>query len=146
MRLNVQTDYALRLVMDLAVNDEQLMTIADVAKRFGISKNHLMKVANTLGREGVIETVRGRSGGLRLGRPPSEIVVGDVVRCMEMDFAVVECFKGRNGNCLITPACRLKGALYDAVQAFLAVLDRYTVEDLVKRNPSLRALLNVKAA
>jgi len=146
MRLNVQTDYALRLIMDLAVKREKLVNIADVAKRYGISKNHLMKVANTLGREGVIETVRGRSGGLRLGRPPSEIIVGDVVRCMEVDFAVVECFKGRNGNCLITPACRLKAALYDAVQAFLAVLDRYTVEDLVKRNPSLRALLNPKAA
>jgi len=146
MRLNVQTDYALRLVMDLAVNHEQLVTIADVAKRVGISKNHLMKVANTLGREGGIETGRGRSGGLRLGRPPSEIIVGDVVRCMEMDFAVVECFKGRDGKCLITPACRLTGVLYDAVQAFIAVLDRYTVEDLVKRNPSLLALLNPKAA
>jgi len=146
MRLNVQSDYALRLLMDLAVNRDRLMTIADVAERFGISKNHLMKVANTLGRNGAIETVRGRAGGLRLGRPASEITVGEVVRCMEGDFAIVECFQGGKGQCLITPACRLKGVLHEAMEAFLAVLDRYTIEDLVKRNPALAALLDMEAA
>lgn len=146
MRLNVQSDYALRLLMDLAVNRDRLMTIADVAERFGISKNHLMKVANTLGRNGAIETVRGRAGGLRLGRPASEITVGEVVCCMEGDFAIVECFQGGKGQCLITPACRLKGVLHEAMEAFLAVLDRYTIEDLVKRNPALKALLDMEAA
>lgn len=146
MRLNLQTDYALRLLMHLAVNEDRLCTIADIADRYGISKNHLMKVAHLLGREGFIETVRGRSGGLRLARAASEIVVGDVVRRMEADFAIVECFEGGAGECMITPACRLKGVLNEAVKAFLGALDGYSLGDLVRRNASLRALLEEEAA
>ena len=146
MRLNVQTDYALRLLMHLGVNEGRLVTIAKIAKQFGISKNHLMKVANSLGRERLIETVRGRSGGLRLLQPASAICVGDVVRKMEGDFALVECFLGDKGCCLITPACRLQNVIADAMVAFLAVLDQHTLEDLIAHNSGLRSLLAEDAA
>ncbi|MCK5746946.1 MAG: Rrf2 family transcriptional regulator [Oricola sp.] len=146
MRLNLQTDYALRLLMHLAVNEDRLCTIADVAERYGISKNLLMKVAHLLGREGFIETVRGRTGGLRLGLPADHINVGDVVRRMEADFAIVDCFEGGAGQCMITPSCRLKGVLNEALKAFLAVLVGYTLVDLARRNPRLNALLKEEAA
>ncbi|UUX51890.1 Rrf2 family transcriptional regulator [Nisaea acidiphila] len=141
MRLNVQTDYALRLLMHLAVNPDRLITIREAADRFSVSKTHLMKLANAMSHEGFIQAVRGRSGGLRLARPAGEIRVGDVVRRMENDFAVVECFQAGRGECLITPACRLKGVLNRAVEAFLAELDACTLEDLVRANEPLRLML-----
>ncbi len=144
MRLNVQTDYALRLLMHLAVNGQTLSTIADIAERYRISKNHLMKVAHILGKEGVIETVRGRSGGLRLAKKPDQIVIGKVVRLMEADLVLVECFQ--DGACVITPACRLKGILGEALKGFFDVLDQYTISDLVSRNKKLHGLLSVEAA
>lgn len=145
MRLNLQSDYALRLLMHLAANPDRLVRIRDVADRFRISQNHLMKVAFLLGREGLIQTVRGRAGGLRLARKPQSIRVGDVVRRMEGDIHLVECFSAEPGGCLISGACRLKGALHEALGAFLAVLDRYTIADLTV-NPKLRALLHSEAA
>jgi Rrf2 family nitric oxide-sensitive transcriptional repressor len=146
MRLNLQSDYALRLLMHLAANDDRLVTIGEVAGRFGISQNHLMNVAHLLGREGFIETVRGRSGGLRLAQDAGEIGVGDVVRRMESDLAIVACFQGGDSACLLARACRLKGALHEALEAFLTVLDRYTIGDLTVKNPKLRALLGAGAA
>lgn len=145
MRLNVQTDYALRLLMHLAVNDTELSTIADIAERYRISKNHLMKVAHVLGKNDIIETIRGRAGGLRLAVSADEIVIGDIVRLMEADLALVECFQSGD-ECLITPACRLKGVLGEALDAFLAVLDQYTLEQLVQRNRKLTNLLSTEAA
>jgi Rrf2 family transcriptional regulator, nitric oxide-sensitive transcriptional repressor len=145
MRLNLQSDYALRLLMHLAANPDRLVTIRTVADRFRISQNHLMKVAFLLGREGLIQTVRGRAGGLRLARRPESIRVGDVVRRMEGDIQLVECFSAEPGGCLISRACRLKGVLHEALDAFLGVLDRYTLADLTT-NPKLRALLNQEAA
>ncbi|HEX5006732.1 MAG TPA: Rrf2 family transcriptional regulator [Hyphomonadaceae bacterium] len=144
MRLNLQSDYSLRLLMHLAANPDRLVTIAEVASRFRISQNHLMKVAHLLGREGLIETLRGRAGGLRLALAPDRIRVGDVVRRMEGDIRIVECFSSESG-CLISGACRLKGALHEALDAFLNVLDRYTLADLTK-SPRLRALLHAEAA
>ena len=146
MRLNVQTDYALRLLMHLAVNQGRLCTITEVAERYAISKNHLMKVAHLLGKEGFIETLRGRSGGLRLARKAADINLGDVVRYAEADFAIVECFEGGAGECLITPSCRLKSVLHEAVKAFLGALDGYSLDDLVRRNVHLRDLLDEEAA
>ena len=146
MRLNLQSDYALRLLMQLAANDGELITISQVADRYRISENHLMKVAHTLGREGFIVTVRGRSGGMRLAHGANTIRIGDVVRRMEGDLALVECFPGGAGNCLIVRACRLKGVLNEALEAFLAVLDRYTIADLTANNPRLRNLLENEAA
>lgn len=142
MRLTLQTDYALRLLMHLAVNAPELVTISDVAARYGISKNHLMKVAHALGREGFIETVRGRGGGLRLQRPANAVNVGRVVRTLEASTALVECFPNGNGACLISPACKLKGALLLAQNAFFEVLDGYSVEDLTAGNAALVGLLS----
>ncbi len=141
MRLTVQTDYALRMLMHLACRAGALVTIHEIAERYGISKNHLVKVAHGLGRAGFIETLRGRSGGLRLARPAEEIPVGTVARHTEQNSALVECFPGGSGGCLVMPHCKLKGVLAEAQEAFFAVLDRYTVHDLVKRNPALLELL-----
>src|ERR1700754_2427657 len=124
MRLSSYSDYALRILIFLAVQPEGLPTIAEIADRYGISKNHLMKVAHQLGVGGYIVTVRGRGGGLRLGRPAEEIVLGQVVRFTEQDLAIVECM-GTGNECLLTPSCVLKGVLGEALQAFLAVLDEY---------------------
>jgi len=146
MRLNLQTDYALRLLMHVAVNEEKLSTISEIATRFNISKNHLMKVAHVLGQAKFIETIRGRGGGLRLARAADKIVIGDVVRVTEADLTLVECFQGEGGMCLITPACRLKGILSEALNAFLSVLDQYTIYQLVHRNKNLHNLLMTKAA
>ena len=146
MRLTLQTDYALRMLMHLAIHTDALVTIHEVAERYGISKNHLMKVAHGLGRAGFIETLRGRSGGLRLAKPAEDIPVGAVARHSEQGSALVECFPGGSGGCLITPHCRLKSVLAEAQEAFFTVLDRYTVYDLVKRNPALLDLLAGDAA
>jgi Rrf2 family transcriptional regulator, nitric oxide-sensitive transcriptional repressor len=142
MRLTFSTDYALRLLMLVGLETEHLVTIEEVADRFGISKNHLMKVAYQLGQAGYLETVRGRNGGLRLGKAPSQIVVGEVVRRMEPDFAVVEC-RNPAGYCRITPSCVLRSAMREAVQAFLGKLDQYTLEDLLRPKSKLRHLLGV---
>lgn len=145
MRLNLQSDYALRMLMHLASSPDRLVTIGEVADRFRISHNHLMKVAYLLGKEGLITTVRGRSGGLRLAGRAEKIRVGDVVRRMEGDIHIVECFAAESSGCVISGACRLKGVMHEAVDAFFSVLDRYTLADLVA-NPKLRALLNSEAA
>lgn len=141
MRLTVQTDYALRMQMHLACHAGSLVTIHEIAERYGRSKNHLTKVANALGRAGHIETTRGRNGGIRLARPAKAILVGAVARDSETGSALVECFDGGGGGCLITPCCKLKSALTEAQEAFFRVPDRYTLHDLVKRNPALLELL-----
>ena len=145
MRLTTQTDYALRMLMHLAVNGDRFSTISEIADRYGISKNHLMKVAQTLSGWNVVDAVRGRAGGLRLARKPAEISLGSIARPLESGSALVECFAGDGGECLVTPACRLKGALAEAQEAFFTVLDGYTIEDLVRRNPALRDLLTEAA-
>ena len=146
MRLAVQTDYALRTLMYLANQKQELTTIASIASRYAISKNHLMKIAHTLGRMEIIETVRGRSGGLRLARPAREISIGHIVRALEDDTNMVECFRQGGGQCLITRSCRLKGILAGALEAFYATLDAYTLADLVDGNDELASLFARQAA
>ena len=146
MRLTVHTDYALRMLMHLAVNEGRLVTIAEVAERYDVSKNHLMKVAQALTHLGAVASVRGRNGGLALARAPQEIAIGEIVRPLERESALVECFPSGAGECLITPSCKLKGVLARAQEAFFAVLDEYSIHDLVKRNPVLRDLLAGEAA
>lgn len=141
MRLNVQSDYALRLLMYLAINKDRLCTISEISAHYQISKNHMMKIAQHLGQSGFVSAVKGRSGGLQLGMTPDRIVIGGVVRVMESDFAIAECFGNKSNKCLITPACRLKKVLREAVEAFLAVLDRFTLADLAEENDMLRKLL-----
>lgn len=141
MRLTTYTDYGLRLMMYVGLKGGELATIQEIADAYGISKNHLMKVAYDLGRHGFLETVRGRGGGLKLARPPERIKLGDVVRRMEDDFVLVECFEPGSDHCRITQACRLKGVLGEALKAWLAVLDKYTLADLLGRNPALAKTL-----
>ncbi len=131
MRLTNFSDYALRVLMYAAVRREHLITIEETAERYGISRTHLMKVANLLTRSGYLTAVRGRAGGLRLGRSPDQIGLGDVVRATEPDFELVECFGTSGGHCRITPNCRLRSVLGEALTAFVATLDRYTLADLL---------------
>jgi Rrf2 family nitric oxide-sensitive transcriptional repressor len=132
MRLMSFTDFALRLLMYAAARDGQLVRIEEVANIFNISRGHLMKVANALTRAGFMTAVRGRSGGLQLARPPHAIALGDVVRATEPDFALVECFEQGN-QCIITRHCRMRGILHESLDAFNAVLDKYTLADLMLR-------------
>jgi len=132
MRLTNFSDYALRLLMYAAAREGELVTIEETAARYGISRTHLMKVANLLTRAGYLTAVRGRSGGLRLGMPQEAIRLGDVVRATEPDFDLVECFAA-GGACRITPICRLRGVLGEALLAFVSVLDGYTLADLALR-------------
>ena len=146
MRLTVYTDYALRVLMYVAVRPEPLPTIGQIADAYQISRNHLMKVVYELGQAGYLETVRGKNGGLRLARKPQEIGLGRLVRETEPDMALVPCFDPIRAQCAITPACRLRGALAEARAAFLAVLDGYTGGDLVGNGASLQALLGLAPA
>jgi Rrf2 family nitric oxide-sensitive transcriptional repressor len=142
MRLTVYTDFSLRVLMFLALKSAELATIAEIAKAYRISKNHLMKVAHQLGRAGYVETVRGKGGGLRLARHPDDIVIGEVVRHTEPDMALVPCFAPDDVSCSILPSCALRGALAEARDAFLSALDDYTLADLVRPRAPLRRLLS----
>lgn len=144
MRLTTYTDYALRLLMYVAVKDDGLATIGEVAAGYGISRNHLMKVAHQLGVAGYVATVRGRSGGLRLAKPAKAIGLGDVVRDTEQDMALVPCFDPADKSCTIRSCCVLRRALQKASAAFLAELDGYTLADLVKPRAPLRAVLAIE--
>lgn len=129
MRITSYTDYSLRVLIYLAVNDGQRCTIREIAGAYDISRNHLTKVVHQLQRHGYILTTRGKQGGLALARSPERINVGAVFRDMEPDAALVECFSA-DGRCVITPHCRLKSLFYEALQAFQAVLDGYTLADI----------------
>lgn len=146
MRLTVYSDYALRLLMYLAVKEDELATIAEIAEAYGISKNHLTKVAHELGLAGYVETVRGRGGGLRLARASERIFLGEVVRHTEPDMALVPCFAPVDDDCVIERCCVLRKALQRASDAFLAVLDGYTLADLTKPRTALRSLLAIPGA
>jgi Rrf2 family nitric oxide-sensitive transcriptional repressor len=132
MRLTTYTDYALRTLMYLAANRDRLVTIQDIADAHGIAKNHLTKVVHQLGILGVIESLRGRNGGLRLGKEPDQINIGAVVRSTEPDFYMAECFDPGKNHCIMSPACSLKGVLDSATKAYLAVLDGVTLDHLMK--------------
>lgn len=130
MRLTNFSDYALRMLMYAAVRGSELITIEETAERYRISRTHLMKVANMLTNYGYLTAVRGRSGGLRLAKRPDQIGLGDIVRATEPDFDLVECFT-KDGRCRITPNCRLRGVLGEALSAFISTFDRYTLADLL---------------
>lgn len=135
MRLTDFSDYALRVLMYAAANRDRLITIEEAARVYGISRAHLMKVANQLTRAGFLVAVRGRAGGLKLAKPPERIRIGDVVRATEPDFALVECF-GTGNECVITQRCRLRGMLKEALGAFVGTLDRHTLADLTLKPSS----------
>ena len=146
MRLTDYTDYSLRVLLYLAVSGEGLSTIQDISDAYGISKNHLMKVVQQLSELGWVETVRGRNGGLRLSERTRTLTVGEIVRATESDFALVACLPDQNGErrpCVITPQCRLRSALEAARDAFLAELDRHTIQDVAGPQGPLAALLRI---
>jgi Rrf2 family nitric oxide-sensitive transcriptional repressor len=132
MRLAEYTDYTLRVLMYCAARPQQLVTIGELADHHRVSKNHLMKIVNDLARQGVLETTRGRGGGLRLMKDAEQIRVGDVVRAAETDFRLVECFDPATDQCTLTPSCRLKGLFSDALAAYFKELDRMTLAELTE--------------
>lgn len=147
MQLTLHTDYALRVLMRLAVAPERLATVEEIAGAYEISRAHLVKVVHGLARLGYVETLRGRRGGVRLARPASRIGIGRVVRDTEERFSLVECFDPEARPCRIASACHLRGALREAQEAFLAALDAYTLADLVRpRAASIARLLGVEDA
>ena len=138
MRLTNWTDYSLRVLMYCAAcaQREQPATISEIAEAHGISRSHLTKIVMTLSGMGLLETTRGRGGGLRLLKPAQDIVLGDVVRQTETDFTLVECFDADHNTCRLDGHCRLKGALQQAMQAYLQVLDGVTLADLLEPMPA----------
>lgn len=135
MKLTLYSDYALRIMIHLATQPGELASIRQIATIYGVSYNHLMKIVQDLGRAGFIETVRGRKGGIRLGRPAQQISLGALIRHTEGSGPLVDC-----GDCLIVTACNLPPVFAEAVQAFLAVFDRYTLADMVTQDDRLRRL------
>ncbi len=135
MRLTRYTDYAMRTLLFLAVRQDRLCSIAEIATAYKISKNNLMKVVNDLAGAGYLETIRGRHGGVRLAKPASQIIVGDVIRHTEEDFDLADC-----AHCVIGGSCGLTGALNHALRSFLAVLDGYTLEEISQKGGNLSRL------
>nr|WP_306265338.1 Rrf2 family transcriptional regulator [Pararhizobium sp. IMCC3301] len=134
MRLNQASDFALRILMLLATQD-QPVTIDQVAGHLHLVKSHIMKITAKLAQAGFVETQRGRNGGILLGRPSDQIRIGDVVRLVEADFAIVECMRAEKSACTFLPRCLLRGVVQDAADAFLAVLDNCTLDQLVASKP-----------
>ncbi len=141
MRLTVFSDYTLRVLMYLALDRTRLATIPEIATAYGISENHLMKVVHQLARAGIVESVRGKGGGIRLARAPEEIRLGEIVRVSEGDAPIVECLSGDPQACRITSSCRLKGILVNAFEALYDSLDEHTLADLVDRPRVLKQTL-----
>lgn len=140
MRLTRYTDYAMRVLLALGARPDGQCSIAEIARVHGISRNHLMKVVNSLVNAGYVASARGRNGGIRLARPPADINVGAVIRFTEDDFALVDC-----GSCVIARGCGLQSALGEALAAFFAILDGYTLADLLRRSPALQPLFGFPA-
>jgi Rrf2 family nitric oxide-sensitive transcriptional repressor len=145
MHLTLWTDYALRTLIYLGAKGDSLSTIAEIAESFDISRPHLMKVVNRLGAQGYIDTIRGRRGGIKLARPPAQICVGAVIRDTEEDLAVMGCLS-EPGFCRIQGCCVLRHALREATLAFLGVLDRYTLADLLVPDRQLAESLRLVLA
>ena len=141
MKLTTFSDYTLRVLMFLALNRDRLATIPEIATAYDISENHLMKVVHQLARSGVIESVRGKGGGIRLAREPEAIRLGQIVRASEGSAPIVECLSDDAATCRIAPACRLTNILVRAFDALYAALDDYTLADLVKTPRALETIL-----
>jgi len=140
VRVTLHTDFALRVLIHVGLNDGRLTTINDIAQSFGISKAHLMKVVNDLSQKGYLDTVRGRNGGIRLMLKPRDFNIGQVVRDTEDRLNVIGCLEHK-GYCPIERVCVLRGALRNATAAFLAVLDAHTLADLIEPQRALSSLL-----
>ncbi|UOR10781.1 Rrf2 family transcriptional regulator [Halobacillus amylolyticus] len=144
MRLKKYTDYALRvLIYTASIPEGELASKKEISYIFHISENHLGKIIHQLNKLELIETVRGRSGGVKLAKTPENINIGYVVRAMEDDFLLLECFDRDTNYCVITPACKLRHILNNALHAFLEVIDQYTLKDLLSNKDELRELMDI---
>ena len=138
MRLTDYIDYTLRVLMFCALHPERSITIAELADSHAVSKNHLMKIVNDLARQGLLQTTRGRGGGLRLLKSAADIRIGDVVRQSETDFRMVECFDTQHNACTLTAQCQLKQVIKTALNSYLAELDKVTLADITAPRPATR--------
>jgi Rrf2 family nitric oxide-sensitive transcriptional repressor len=143
MKLTRFTDYSLRVLIYLGLKNDGRVTIKEISEAYNISRNHLMKVVSLLTRMGYVDARRGPGGGIALARPAQDIVVADVVRDMEDDLNLVECFC-EEGSCIIKPVCELKSALSQALAAYLQTLERYTLQDLLRPRAKLVQVLNMR--
>lgn len=144
MRLTKQTNYAVRMLMYCAANNDQLSRIPEIAKAYGVSELFLFKILQPLNKAGLVETVRGRNGGVRLGRAADKITLFDVVKVTEDSFAMAECFEDDGDvDCPLIDSCGLNSALRKALNAFFDVLTEYTIDDLVKARPQINFLLGI---
>jgi Rrf2 family nitric oxide-sensitive transcriptional repressor len=134
MQLTLYSDYTLRVLIYLAVQRDRTVTISEISDYYGISRNHLVKVVHNLATLGYIQTTRGKGGGIRLGADPEQVSIGEIVRKVEPHFEIVECFNSERPRCTVEPLCALKNALWDAKNQFLAVLDRLTLSDAIRRD------------
>jgi len=144
MRLTKQTNYAIRMLMYCAVNDgSALSRVQDIARAYSVSELFLFKILKPLVEAGLMESVRGRKGGVRLARAASEITLYQVVKITEDNFAMAECFENDEADCPLIDSCTLNAALYKALNAFFEVLQSYTIDDLLHERPHMRALLGL---
>jgi Rrf2 family iron-responsive transcriptional regulator len=143
MRLTRQTNYAIRILMYCAVNKDRLSRIPEIAAAYSVSELFLFKILQPLVENGFVETVRGRNGGVRLGRPADKITLFDVVRVTEESFAMAECFGEDASDCPLIDSCGLNAALREALGAFFSVLQKHTIADLVRNRPNVGALLGI---
>ena len=141
MKLTQYSDLGLRLLMYLAMRDGESVTIQEASDRFAISKNHLVKISHQLTKSGLVESTRGRNGGVRLARPPESINVEEALRATEDNFDLVECFNATQNRCVISDVCKLSGVLDAALAAFFAVLCKTSLADLVKNGKELEKYL-----
>lgn len=142
MKLTRFTDYSLRVLIYLGLKNDGRVTIKEISEAYNISRNHLMKVVSLLTRMGYVDARRGPGGGIALARPAADIVIADVVRDMEDDLNLVECFC-EEGSCIIKPVCELKSALSQALAAYLQTLERYTLQDLLRPRGKLVHVLGM---
>ena len=143
MRLTRQTNYAMRILMYCATNSGRLSRITEIAGAYALSELYLFKILQPLVEAGLVETVRGRNGGVRLGRPAEDISLFDVVRVTEDSFVMAECFENDAADCPLIDSCALNSALREALAAFFAVLEGHSIADLVKGRPEMRGLLGI---
>ncbi|EPZ49992.1 transcriptional regulator [Bacteriovorax sp. BAL6_X] len=139
MRLSSFTDYSLRVLIYIAIKGDERSTVAEIADKYKISRNHLVKVVHNLSSMGIIDSYKGKGGGITLSSTPDEIIIGNLVRALEEDSPLVECF-GSAGDCIISPACKLKSALMIAQNQFYEALNAYTLTDFLSNKNKLKSI------
>lgn len=143
MEIRAYSDYSIRVLIQAALRRPDRVTVDEVTATYGISRHHLVKIVHDLGRNGYLATRRGIGGGFTLARPPEEIRLGEVIRMGEKSDKVIDCFDAADRKCRLLPCCRLKSALDEAAAAFFAVLDGYTLADLIAQPSQMRSVLGL---